>query len=232
MATKIVIMAAGKGTRMMPLTRYVPKTLINVGGKPFLYYLIKNVLKAGYTEIGIVVGYKKEKIQEFLKDFGFKAKLMEQKKRLGTGHALKQIKGFVEGEDFVVIGGDNLWSTNDLKAMRSKSKFCYIAGMEHPSPEKYGVLLGEEGILKKIVEKPKSFVGNLINVGLYKFTKDIFDALDKIEKSERGEYELTDAISLLASQGKVKVMKLKDYWLDLGCLDDIPIIEQFLTKKV
>ena len=231
MATKIVIMAAGKGTRMMPLTRYVPKTLINVGGKPFLYYVIKNVLKAGYTEIGIVVGYKKEKIQEFLKDFGFKAKLMEQKKRLGTGHALKQIKGFVDGEDFVVIGGDNLWSANDLKAMRSKSKFCYLAGMEHPSPEKYGVLLGEGGMLKKIVEKPKSFVGNLINVGLYKFTKDIFEALDKIEKSERGEYELTDAISLLASQGKVKVMELKDYWLDLGCLDDIPRIEQFLTKK-
>ena len=98
-------------------------------------------------------------------------------------------------------------------------------------PEKYGVLIEDGRILKKIVEKPKSFVGNLVNVGLYKFTKDIFKVLDNLKKSERGEYELTDAISFLAKKGKVKVITLKDYWLDLGGLDDIPNVEQFLKGR-
>ncbi|MBW2985491.1 NTP transferase domain-containing protein [Candidatus Woesearchaeota archaeon] len=231
MVKKIVIMAAGKGIRMMPLTRYVPKVLININEKPFLYYVMKNVLKAGYDDIAIIVGYKKENIKEFLNEFGFKAKLISQKKRLGTGHALKQVKGFVKDNNFVVICGDNLWSVRDLSAIKGTNKFCYISGMEHPMPGKYGVLIEKKGLLKKIVEKPKSFVGNLINVGLYKFTSEIFDALDNIKKSKRGEYELTDAISLLAEQGKVKVVTLKDYWLDLGNLDDIPKIEQFLKNK-
>jgi dTDP-glucose pyrophosphorylase len=225
-----VILAAGKGTRMMPLTKYIPKVLININEFPFLYYVMKNVLKAGYDDIAIIVGYKQEKIKEFLDEFGFKAKLISQKKRLGSGHALKQVKDFVKGESFSVICGDNLWSVRDLSAIKNINKFCYISGMEHPRPGKYGVLITEKGLLKNIVEKPKRFVGNIVNVGLYKFTNDIFEVLDKLKKSERGEYELTDAISFLAEQGKVKVITLNDYWLDLGSLDDIPNVEQFLKS--
>ena len=231
MVKKIVIMAAGKGIRMLPLTRYVPKVLVNINGRPFLYYVMKNILKAGYDDIAIIVGYKREKIKEFLDEFGFKARLISQKKRLGTGHALKQVKAFAKDDNFVVICGDNLWSARDLSAIKNINKFCYISGMEHPRPGNYGVLIEGKGLLKKIVEKPKSFVGNMINVGLYKFTSEIFDALDNIKKSERGEYELTDAISFLAEQGKVKIITLKDYWLDLGSLDDIPKVEQFLKGR-
>ena len=231
MVNKIVILAAGKGTRMMPMTKYIPKVLININGKPFLYYVMKNVLKAGYDDIAIISGYKGEKIREFLDEFGFKAKLISQKKILGTGHALKQVKDFVNGGSFAVICGDNLCSVKDLSAIKKINKFCYVSGMEHPRPEKYGVLIEGGGILKKIVEKPKSFVGNLVNVGLYKFTNDIFNVLDNLKKSERGEYELTDAISFLAKKGKVKVITLKDYWLDLGSLDDIPNVEQFLKGR-
>ena len=80
-------------------------------------------------------------------------------------------------------------------------------------------------------EKPEEFVGNLINTALYKFTPEIFKALDKIKLSPRGEYELTDAITILSKRGKVKVIKVKDWWLDLGCKEDIPKIEEFLKKK-
>ena len=232
MVNKIVILAAGKGTRMMPMTKYIPKVLININGKPFLYYVMKNVLKAGYDDIAIISGYKGEKIREFLDEFGFKAKLISQKKRLGTGHALKQVKDFVNGGSFAVICGDNLYSARDLSAIKNINKFCYVSGMEHHMPEKYGVLIEDGRILKKIVEKPKSFVGNLVNVGLYKFTKDIFKVLDNLKKSERGEYELTDAISFLAKKGKVKIITLNDYWLDLGSLDDIPNVEQFLKGRI
>ena len=80
------------------------------------------------------------------------------------------------------------------------------------------------------IEKPKEFYGNLTNIGLYKFTPDIWKALDQIGLSPRGEYELTDAISILAKQGKVKFLKLKEYWLDLGCKEDIPKVTEAIAK--
>jgi len=105
---------------------------------------------------------------------------------------------------------------------------CYVAGIKVENPQKYGVLVEKNGKLVKIHEKPEKYVGDLINTGLYKFTPDIFKALEKIKLSQRGEYELTDAITLLAEKGKAKVYTLKDYWLDLGSLEDIPKVEKFL----
>lgn len=227
---KAVILAAGKGTRMLPLTETVPKVLIEVNGKPFLYYVIENLKKAGFNEFGIIVGYLKEKIEEFVKKNGINAELIEQKEQLGTGHAVLQAKEFCKDEDFIVLGGDNLFSVSDLKSINNQDDFIYVIGKKVESPSRYGVLIVKEDKLARIIEKPKEFVGNLINIGLYKFTPEIWKALDKIKLSPRGEYELTDAITILAEQGKVKVLKLKDYWLDLGCKEDIPKIMDFLKK--
>jgi len=224
---KAVIMAAGKGTRMLPLTKKTPKVLIEVNKKPFLYYVIKHLNDAGFDDIAIIVGHLKEKFQPFLEKYGFKAELIEQLEQKGTGHAVKLAKGFVGKESFVVLGGDNLWSADDLKAMAHDDK-CYVAGIKVENPQKYGVLVEKNGKLVKIHEKPEKYVGDLINTGLYKFTPDIFKALEKIKLSQRGEYELTDAITLLAEKGKAKVYTLKDYWLDLGSLEDIPKVEKFL----
>ncbi|MBW2965866.1 NTP transferase domain-containing protein [Candidatus Woesearchaeota archaeon] len=227
---KAVIMAAGKGTRMLPLTESIPKVLVEINGKPFLYYVLENLKKAGFNDIGIIVGYKKEKFPEFLKKYNFKAELIEQKEQKGTGHAVMQAKDFCKNENFIVLGGDNLFSIKDLKAVKQQDEFCYVVGKEVNNPEKYGVLITKDDKLIEIKEKPKEFVGNLINIGLYKFTSEIWDALDKIELSERGELELTDAITILAQKDKVKVLKLKDYWLDLGSKEDIPKIEEFFKK--
>lgn len=223
-------MAAGKGTRMLPLTEEIPKVLVEVAGKPFLYYVLKNLQKAGYDDIGIIVGYKKEQFPDFLKKYGFKATLIEQAEQKGTGHAVMQAKGFTKDEDFVVLGGDNLWSPKDLKGMSIDDNLNYIAGYEVKNPEMYGVLVTKGNSLVEIIEKPERFVGNLINTGLYKFTPEIYQALEQIRKSPRGEYELTDAISLLAGQGKVKVVKVKDYWIDLGSKEDIPKVERSIKK--
>ncbi|MEK6969772.1 MAG: sugar phosphate nucleotidyltransferase [Nanoarchaeota archaeon] len=228
---KVVILAAGKGTRMLPLTETIPKVLVKVKGKPFLYYVLKNLQQAGYTEFCLVVGYKKEKIKSFLEEYGFKAKLVEQKEQLGTGHALLQVKSFCGKENFISIGGDNLCSVKDFKAIAKEDDYIYVAGIHSESPEKYGVLIKDENNnLIEIKEKPKKFVGNLINTALYKFTPKIFEALEQVKESERREYELPDALTLLAKQGKVKVIKIKDYWLDLGCKEDIPKVEAFLKR--
>ena len=229
---KAVIMAAGKGIRMLPLTEEVPKVLVEINGKPFLCYVLENLKKAGYDDIGIVVGYKKQQFPDFLKKYGFKATLIEQKQQKGTGHAVMQARDFTEDEDFIVLGGDNIWSPNDLKGIARDDNLNYVAGYEVKDPEKYGVLVTKGDSLVEIVEKPTKFVGNLINTGLYKFTPEIYRALEKIEKSERGELELTDAISLIASEGKVRVVKVKDYWIDLGSKEDIPKVSGALKKCV
>ena len=227
---KIVVLAAGKGVRMLPLTNDVPKVLVKVGGKPFLHYVFESIIEAGFDDIGIIVGYKKEKIKEFLVEYGYDATLIEQKEQKGTGDAIKCVKAFVGEENFAIATGDDLVSVADLKQFKTDDNYCYIAGLKVEDPSKYGVLVCADDKLVRIAEKPQEFVGNLINAGYYKFTKDIFSALDKITISPRGEYELTDAISLLAQEGKVKVIPLKDYWHDLGCKDDIPKIERFLES--
>jgi dTDP-glucose pyrophosphorylase len=228
---KAVIMAAGKGTRMLPLTETIPKVLIEVNGKPFLHYVIENLKKAGYNEFGIIAGYLKEKIESFVKENSINAKIIEQKEQQGTGHAVMQAKEFCSDEKFIVLGGDNLFSVEDLKSINNEDEFCYAVGKKMEGDvSRYGVFVVNEGKLVKIVEKPKEFVSDIINIGLYKFTPEIWSALDKIELSPRGEYELTDAITILAEKGNVNVLTLKDYWLDLGSIEDIPKVEDFLKK--
>ena len=228
---KAIILTAGKGTRMLPLTEKIPKVLIPINGKPFLWYVIENLKKAGYHEWGIVVGYLHEQIADFVRQHKIKATIIPQEKPLGTGHAVLQAKQFCGTENFVVLGGDNLFSVADLKQVHHHDDFCYVVGKQVDDPQRYGVLLAEKDRLIKIVEKPQLPIGNLINIGLYKFTPDIWTALSQIELSPRGEYELTDAITLLAKQNKVKVLPLQDYWLDLGSKEDIPKIEEFLASN-
>lgn len=229
---KAVILAAGKGVRMLPLTSDKPKTLIEINEKPFLMHLLERLYAAGFEDkdIAVVVGYKGEKIEEFLDKHDLAITVIIQQALVGTGDAVFHAREFVDEEDFIVVGGDNLFSVDDLLRIQKEDEFCYVSAWKVEDPSRYGVLICKGDVLLEIVEKPKEFVGNLINAGLYKFTPDIFEALEQIEISERGELELTDAISLLAEGRKVKVMMLQDYWLDLGKKEDIAKVEDFLKK--
>lgn len=235
---KVVIAAAGQGTRMKHLTKYKSKHLINVCQKPFLCYLLDNLLKAGYAEIILVVGFAADLMGKFLKKYGYKARVVNQfailgpkEKEYGTLCPLKCVKDIVGRENFVAVYGDNLFSVDDLRAFRLNDNFCYVAGLLSETPEKYGVLIEDDGFLKEIIEKPKEYVGNLINSGLYKFTPEVFDKIPDVKLSPRGEYELTDAISLLARERKVKIKRLKDFWLDFGNPGDIVKISKFLQQS-
>lgn len=227
---KAVVMAAGKGTRMMPLTADTNKVLVPVAGKPFLHHLLTRLKAAGYDDVGLIVNYKRERVQEFVDREGWEVTLIDQPEPKGTGDAVRCAKGFVGGEAFVVLGGDNLWSVADLARMRVDDGMNYVMGMRHERPERYGVLQADGCFLARIVEKPQTFVGDLINTGLYTFTPEIFDALAVITPAPRGEYFVTDAITMLAAERKVKVVPLQDEWLDFGKPDDIPVVERFLTR--
>lgn len=238
MIKKVVIAAAGQGTRMKHLSKNKSKHLICVEKKPFLAYLIDNLLAAGYKDLILVVGFRADLMKKFLKDYGYKAKLVNQfeilgpkEKEYGTLCPLKCVKSLLGDEDFLSIYGDNLFSVRDLKAMNIDDDYTYVGASESEHPEKYGVLITEGDKLKKIIEKPKEFVGNLINKGIYKFTSAIFDKIPQVKLSPRGEYELTDAITLLAQDGKAKVKRLQDYWLDFGNPGDIRKVSDFLRSK-
>jgi NDP-sugar pyrophosphorylase family protein len=236
MIKKVVVAAAGRGTRMLSLTKKIPKHLIKIKTKPFLAYLLDNLLKAGYKDLIVVVGYKGEKIGEFLKEYEYKATVVDQfkilpKREYGTACPLKCVKGLIGKEDFLMVCGDNLYSIKDLKAFNIEDEYNYIAGFHHENPGKYGVLISDNDFLKEIVEKPKKNIGNLINTGLYKFTPEVFKKLSKIPLSPRGEYELTDLITLLAKEKKVKVKKIQDYWLDFGNPSDIIRLSRFLKTS-
>lgn len=243
MIKKVVIAAAGQGTRMLHLSKDKPKHLIEVNERPFLAYVLDNLFLAGYTDIILVGGYMDNLMYDFKKNYippgkgEFKIKFVNQyeilgpkEKIYGTACPLMCVKDVIN-EPFLFICGDNLFSINDLKEMNIVDDFNYVAGLMHEKPENYGVLVANGEYLDKIVEKPKEYVGNLINAGLYKFTPEVFDKLLLITKSSRGEYEITDAISLLAKENKVKVKKIKDYWKDFGCPADIGKLSKFLKNE-
>jgi len=227
---KAVLLVAGKGTRMLPLTKDKPKHFIEINGKPFIHHLLEDLKEAGFKEFGLVVNYRKEFFKEFAKNKD-DISIIEQERTLGTGDAVRSVKDFVGGENFVVVMGDNLYDPQDLKRMVKKDGFCYVAGKKAKHPERYGVLVEDQGLLKKIVEKPENFVGDLINVGLYKFTPKVFGALERIKLSPRGEFEVTDAINILAQQGLVKVVKMNGYWVDFGKPEDIKKVEDFIRAR-
>lgn len=234
MLKKVVIAAAGQGTRMLHLTKNKSKHLINVLKKPFLAYLLDNILEAGYKELILVVGYKKEKIDKFLKEHRYEVQTINQfevlgEKEYGTACALKCVKDVVGKDDFLMVYGDNLYSVKDLREFNLEDKYNYVAGFYHQRPEKYGVLKIENGFLKEIVEKPKEYVGNLINTGLYKFTPEVFNKFSEIQLSVRGEYELPDVINLLAKEKKVKVKEV-DFWLDFGNPADVMRVSKFFGE--
>lgn len=235
MIKKVVIAAAGRGTRMLHLTKNKPKHLIKVCNKPFLSYLLDNLLKAGYKEIILVVGYKKERMEQFLKDFKYKVYLVDQFKILGeekygTACALECVREIIGRSNFLMVYGDHIFSPRDLNSFNIQDKYTYVASLEHKRTDKYGALKVKDWFLEKIIEKPKKHFGNLANIGLYKFTPEIFDKLGKIKLSKRGEYELTDVINLLAKEKKVKVKKIKDFWIDFGNPADIITASNFVKN--
>lgn len=244
MITKVVVAAAGEGTRMLRLSANKPKHLINVQNKPFLAYLLDNLFEAGYKEVVLVVGYKEEMMKKFVDDYvvpskdkKFKIDIVSQydllgpkEKIYGTALPIKCVKDYVGDEPFVFLCGDNLYSIKDLKTMRIDDGYNYVAGLKHENPEKYGVLITDDGFLKEIIEKPKEYVGNLINAGLYTFVPEVFKKISLIKKSSRGEYEITDVVSLLAKNKKVKVKIIQDYWIDFGCPGDVIRLSKFIKN--
>ena len=224
---KAVLLAAGEGIRLLPLTATRPKHLLKLGGKPILEHCIEALKANGITEAIVITHYMGDSIRAYFGDgtkFGFKLEYIDQKTMLGTGNAAKCAQPYIDG-DFLLVYGDLLFSSDAVRKVLE----TYNAGMAAAAmavvpvenPESYGVIeLDENGHIKRIVEKPKRdhAPSNLANAGVYVFRNNIFATLKKLEKTQRGEEELTDAITMLAGDGETVLAAeiSKDDWFDIG----------------
>ena len=224
---KAVLLAAGEGVRLLPITSTRPKHLIKVAGKPILQYCLEAVKNAQITEAIIVTHYKAESIRQYFGDgekLGLKISYVEQKTVLGTGNAASVAEPFVD-DDFVLIYGDLLFGVDAVKnalQLYKRGKTAAVMGVVPvDKPENYGIIeLDEQKRVKRIVEKPAAgkAPSNLANAGVYVFSHEVFDKLKQTKASTRGEWELTDAVTFLAQEGKtVLAAELsKDDWFDVG----------------
>lgn len=224
---RAVLLAAGAGERLLPLTETRPKHLIKVAGKPILQYCLEAVKHAGINEAVIVTHYMSESIRDYFGDgskIGLKISYVEQPKILGTGNAAGVAEPFLDG-DFVLIYGDLLFGRDAVKDVLAKFKSDKTAAVMGvvpvDRPENYGILeKAADGKVKGIIEKPApgKAPSNLANAGVYVFSKDVFEKIRQTKASVRGEWELTDAITMLAEEGKTVLAAELDKgdWFDVG----------------
>lgn len=224
---KAVLLAAGEGIRLLPITATRPKHLIKVGGKSILQFCLEAVKRAGIDEAIIVTHYMGDAIRSYFGEgekLGLKLTYVEQKAILGTGNAAEVAEPYLDG-DFVLIYGDLLFGQDTVKTVLSqfkKGKTAAVMGViPVDKPESYGIIEQDaEGKVKRIVEKPPAgkAPSHLANAGVYAFSKEVFDKIKQTKASIRGEWELTDAITMLAQEDKtVMVAQLnKDDWFDVG----------------
>jgi bifunctional UDP-N-acetylglucosamine pyrophosphorylase/glucosamine-1-phosphate N-acetyltransferase len=227
---KAVILAAGEGNRLRPITSSIPKPMIPLLGKPILEYIVSGLKEAGIDHILIIVGYKKDIIKQHFENItsklNIKIDFLTQEKYLGTAHAAAYARNFTEEQDFLLMYGDIFVDPQIFKLIIQKYKKNKFDGLvtllEVTNPQDYGIIkLNSDELVEKIIEKPDidKKVGNLANAGIYIFNQLIFKAIEKTQKSIRNEYEFTDSMQILINQFKGKIVgyTINDYfWNDIG----------------
>lgn len=223
LARKAVLLAAGRGLRMRELTKDVPKPMIRVRGKPILLHIVEGLRSAGVTHFLIVVGYHAETVREFFGDgsrFGVTVEYVTQVIQDGTGRVVQLATDFVRDDLFVLSYGDILVSpANYHRLVDAGQAEAILSVRKNEDVSKGGaVFVNERFELTDLREKPKPGepTSPWYNAGVYTFRPSIFEFTRRLEKSPRGEYELTDAIRALARSGRVvRVFELTGEWADV-----------------
>lgn len=236
---KAVILAAGKATRLRPVTLTMPKALVPVANKTLISYAIDVLKSAGLTDIGIVVNDLESSIPQALgkgEGMGVHLEYIIQAEQLGLAHAVSLCQPFVGDEPFCVFLGDNIFQD---KMERLFSGFvesdaeAAIALGEVSDPTRYGIAELGADCIERVVEKPKEPKSNLAISGVYLFRPSIFDAIGRIKPSWRNELEITDAIQTLINDGGlVRPYILKGWWIDAGKPDAIVLANQLVLEEL
>ena len=225
---KAIILTAGEGTRMRPLTTTRPKTMLITGGKPLIQYNIESLRDAGIKDITLVVGYKHEVIEEYFGDgseFGVNINYALQDGQLGTAHAIATAEKYID-ESFIVLNGDIIVSYDLIRNLiekyatrRSNDVKAVLTLIEVDDPSNYGIVSMQNDKIVEIVEKPEpeNAPSQLANAGIYLFSQEIFDAIRETEISERNEYEITDSLQItLDKEYEILGLISQEPWMDVG----------------
>ncbi|GAF80815.1 unnamed protein product, partial [marine sediment metagenome] len=236
---KSIILCAGKGTRLRPLTHTSAKHLIPIANKPVLFYAIEAIRDCKIKDIGVIIGETGEDIKSELKNgskWGVNISYIEQKEALGLAHAVSVAKDFLGEEKFLMYLGDNLLK-NGVENYADKfiqgNYNAFVLLTEVDNPRQFGVAEVEGGRVVRVVEKPKEPVSNLALIGVYFFDQNVHQAIKSIKPSARGELEITDAIQWMIDKGyKVGAEVIGGWWKDTGKPDDILEANRLILEDI
>lgn len=238
---KGVLLSGGTGSRLRPITHTGPKQLVPVANKPVLEYAIEDFEEAGITEIGVVLGHVgRKEIQEHLGDgseYGVDITYIVQGNPLGLAHAAGCARDFVGDDNFVMYLGDNILKRGISELVESFKNGDYEAGIALQSvdnPQAFGVAdLDEDGNVTQLVEKPDNPPTNKALIGIYVFSAAVFDVIESLEPSWRGELEITDAIQRHLEDGNaIDSHIVEGWWKDTGKPEDILHANQLVLEDI
>lgn len=234
---KGVILAGGLGTRLYPLTFATNKHLLPVYNQPMIFYPIKTLVKAGITEVMVVIG------GPFAGDF---VRVLKNGKELGLTHleyayqegeggiagGLRLAQDFADGQPITVILGDNTTDADISSPVKKFTDGALIFLKKVPDPQRFGVpVFDNKNEIMKIEEKPKSPKSSYAVTGLYIYDSSVFDKLKKLKPSKRGELEITDVNNLYRADGKLRWAELKGFWRDAGQFETLFEANQYWKNK-
>jgi glucose-1-phosphate thymidylyltransferase len=224
---KVIMPMAGKGTRLMPLTKRVPKPLVNVAGRPVMDYVMDALRRAGQLEeLIIITGHLKEKVELYVREnYDIPARFIEQKVLDGTAGAVNLARPYVDGP-VIVIFVDTLFDA-DLSIVQTTNADGIIWTKEVEDYQRFGVVVTDkQGFMTKIVEKPSTPISRRANIGL-QYVKDwrtLFDGIAHVLQSppgKGGEFYLTDAFQYMVDKGKKLFVSEVGGWYDCGKVDTL-----------
>ena len=222
-----IVLAAGEGQRLRPFTVTRPKAMLSIADKPILQFVVEALVQNGIRNIVLVVGYRKEQVYDYMgsgEDFGVDITYITQEKQLGTAHALSQAQDIAEDE-FLVLSGDNLIDAATIAAfMQVKPEAVLVKRVN--DPERYGVvnLTGTE--VKDIVEKPKEAESNMVNTGIYAFTREIFTFTESL-------LDIPDVLNNMIAAGRnVSALETEGTWLDVVYPWDIISLNDAVLRDI
>lgn len=235
---KAVVLAAGKGTRLRPLTENKPKGLVEVDGAPILTHCFERLAELSVDEFVVVVGYRKEDIiNHYGDEFGeIPITYTHQREQKGLAHALLTTESHID-DDFILMLGDNVFHANLQDAVsrqqRDRADAVFLTEeVPYEEANRYGVCVtnGDREITE-VVEKPEDPPSNIVMTGFYTFSPAIFHACHLVQPSDRGEYEISDAIDLLIQSGRtIDALQMEGWRVDIGYPEDRDKAERRLQE--
>lgn len=223
---KGIVLAGGTGSRLEPLTRVTNKHLLPVGNYPMIYHPIAKLKQAGLRDIMVVTGV--DHVEDMVRllgsgdqwDVNFSYRI--QREAGGIAQALGLARDFARGEKMVVILGDNIFDedlSDYVAAYKNQNDGARILLKEVDEPERFGVPEIQDDRVTRVVEKPETPPSDFCVTGIYMYNSNVFEFVDSLEPSDRGELEITDVNNMYIEQGDMHYDVLDSWWTDAGTFD-------------